>query len=167
MNLGSPVVAMLWENWRVSRVEVAQRLVLGLVLGTGAFALPTGARAAFWILITLHSMIWFSIAKLNGGRFADGYKPGFPFHLQFARPVATSMMVGVAMAYDALTCTALYLVSAALLSLAFGQPLPMFSVALCLVVYHLAYACVQWSTRNRIVQWLGSIAFSLPLVILL
>ena len=30
MNLRSAVSAMLWENWRVSRTEAAQRLALGL-----------------------------------------------------------------------------------------------------------------------------------------
>jgi hypothetical protein len=56
----------------------------------------------------------------------------------------------------------LYLVSAALLGFAFGQSFPLFSVAVCLVSYHLAAACIQWSTRNRIVQWIGSMVIFLP-----
>ena len=31
MTMRSPVVAMLWENWRLTRVEAAWRLVLGIV----------------------------------------------------------------------------------------------------------------------------------------
>lgn len=164
MKLRSAISAMLWENWQVSRIEAAQRVALGIVAGSAALAfLDSGQNVAFWILIAIHSMIWFSIAKLNGGRFMDGYKPGFPFYLLFTRPVPTIVFVGVAMAYDAITCTALYLASAALLGVAFGKSLPLFSVALSLIAYHMAYACCQWSTRNRIVQWVGSIGFSWPM----
>ncbi len=164
----APIIAMLWENWRLTRVEAAQRFALGLVVGTGALVLSDdGATIAFWMLVLLHSMIWFSIAKLNGGRFADGYKPGFPFYLLYTRPIPTTMIVAVAMAYDVISCVALYLASAALLGLVFDQPLPLLSVSLCLGTAHILYACIQWSTRSRIVQWLGSFVIFLPLFFML
>jgi hypothetical protein len=165
----SPIIAMLWENWRLTRVEAALRLVLGLVVGSAALLMfDAGATAAFWILITLHGMfVWLSILKLNGGRFMDGYKPGFPFYLHYSRPVPTVQFVGVAMGYDAVSCAALYVVSAALLGLAFGQPLPLFSVTLWIVAFHLSYACMQWSTPNRVIQYVGSIPLLLPLFLLL
>ncbi len=34
----SPIVAMLWENWRLTRVEVAWRLALGIVGGAAVLA---------------------------------------------------------------------------------------------------------------------------------
>ena len=34
----SPVLAMLWENWRLTRVEAAQRLVQGIVLAAAVLA---------------------------------------------------------------------------------------------------------------------------------
>ncbi len=164
----SPVVAMLWENWRLTRVEAAQRLGLGLVVGAGLLALfDNGATAAFVMLVALHSLIWFSIAKLSGGRFADGYKPGFPLYLLYTRPVPTPVIVGVALVYDAFSCVLLYLVSAAVLGVAFGQPLPSFSVTLWMVINHFAYACTQWSTRSRVAQWVGSIAFCLTMFFVL
>lgn len=167
----SPSLAMLWEQWRLTRVEAAQRLGLGLAGGSAALALldaDKGATAAFWILIVLHGMvIWLSIAKLNGGRFMDGYKPGFPFYLAYVRPVPTVLFVGLTLVYDAVSCAALYVVSAALLGFAFGQSLPLFSVIPWIVAFHLAYACAQYSTPNRTVQWVGSFAFSLPLALLL
>jgi hypothetical protein len=163
-----PIVAMLWQNWRLTRIEAAQRLTLGLVLGGGTLLVPDmGATFAFWILITVHSMIWFSVAKLNGGQFSDGYKPGFPFHLLYTRPVSTTMLVGVAIIYDAVSCVVLYLLSAALFGLVFGVSLPLFSVVLWLVAYHFSYACVQWSSRNRAVQWVGSFAIICPIFLLL
>jgi hypothetical protein len=168
MTRAAPIVAMLWENWRLSRVEAGQRLGLGLVAGSAALIwFDAGATIAFWIIIAVHAYFWFSISKLNGGRFTDGYKPGFPLYLLFARPVPTAAFVGVAMAYDAISCVALYLISAALLGFAFGQPLPLFSVALYLVVFHLACTCIQWSTRSRVLQWTGSIVVGWPFVFLL
>jgi hypothetical protein len=165
----SPVIAMLWENWRLTRVEAAQRLALGIVAGSAALVLlgDAGARVAFWILILQHGFLYFSIAKLNGGRFMDGYKPGFPLYLLYTRPVSTATFVGVAMAYDALTCAALYVASVALLGFVFGQPLPLFSATVCLVAYHCAYICIQYATRSRVVQWIGAMAISLPMIPLL
>jgi hypothetical protein len=170
MTRNSPIAAMLWENWRLTRVEAAQRLAVGIVAASAALSLANpnlGPTVAFWTLITVHSMIWLSIAKLNGGRFMDGYKPGFAFYLLYTRPVRTITFVAVAMAYDAISCTLLYVASAAIVNHAFGQSLPVFSVTLALLSYHLAYACCQWATRNRAVQWLGAIAFSIPMIILL
>lgn len=162
----SPIVAMLWENWRLTRVEAAVRLGLGLVAGSAALVwLEDGATVAFVILMIVYCMFWFSIAKLNGGRFFDGYKPGFPLYLLYTRPVPTVAIVGVAMAYDALSCTVLYLVSAALLGFAFGQPLPLFSMSVPLVTFHLICTAIQWSTRNRAFQWVGSLAVTTPFLL--
>lgn len=168
--MNSPIVAMLWENWRLSRVEAAQRLAIGIVAGSAVLALSHdsgGTTVALWILIAMHIFFYFSIAKLNGGRFMDGYKPGFPLYLLYTRPVPTVVFIGVAMAYDAISCAALFVVSAALLGFAFGQPLPVFSVVVFLVAYHLAYLAIQWSTRNRVVQWVGAIVISVPFYLLL
>ena len=164
----SPIVAMLWENWRLTRIEAALRLGQGIVLGSAAMLLfDAGATIAFWIILCTNAFIWFSIAKLNGGRFMDGYKPGFPFYLLYSRPVPTVVFVGVTMGYDALSGVVLYLVSAALVGFAFGQPLPLFSVIPWIVASRLGYTCIQWSTPNRIVQWVGSLVVYAPLFILL
>jgi hypothetical protein len=165
----SAITAMLWENWRLTRVEAAQRFALGLVAGSAALMFAkAGAMIAFWILITMHGMCaWLSILKLNGGRFMDGYKPGFPFYLHYTRPVPTPVLVTVAMMYDAVSCAALYVISAAILGFAFGQKLPLFSPVFFILAFHLCYTCVQWSTPSRVVQWGGSLVFSLPLFFLL
>jgi hypothetical protein len=168
MIMNSPIGAMLWENWRLSRIEAGWRLGLGLVGGAAALTfLDARASAAFLILIVLNSMFWLSISKLNGGRFSDGYKPGFPFYLLYRRPVSTPVFVVVAMMYDAIGCLALYLVSAALLNFAFDTHIPLFSVSLWMLAFHLVCTCVQWATRNRVVQWTGSMVFGWPLYFLL
>jgi hypothetical protein len=165
----SPVFALLWENWRLTRVEAVGRLGVGIVGGSAALLLLSdeGPAWAFWILLWQHAMFWMSIARLTGGRFLDGYRPGFPFHLLYTRPVPTSVIVGVAMAYDAFSCAALYLVSAALLGFAFNQPLPLLPVAVWLVTFHLLCTCVQWSTRNKVLQSLGSFVICIPFFLFL
>jgi hypothetical protein len=168
MNLRSPIAAMLWEHWRLTRVEAAQRMGLGIVAASAAMLLfDGGANIAFWILLVIHAVFWLSIAKLNGGRFMDGYKPGFPLYLLYTRPVPTAVIVGVAMAYDAVSCVVLYVASAALLGFAFGQPLPLFSVTLWMMAFHLVCTCIQWSTRNRVAQWIGALAVGWPFWFLL
>jgi hypothetical protein len=168
MNLRSPIVAMLWENWRLTRIEAALRLAQGIVLGSAATLwFDNGATIAFWIILCSNAFIWFSIAKLNGGRFLDGYKPGFPFYLLYSRPVPTFVFVGVTVLYDALSGVVLYLVSAALVGFAFDQPLPLFSVIPWILASRLGYTCIQWSIPNRIVQWVGSFVVFAPLFLLL
>ena len=168
MITAAPIAAMVWEQWRLTRAEAAVRLSLGIVGGSAALALsPAGATIAFWTLIVANAFFWFSISKLNGGKFSDGYKPGFPLYLLYSRPVSTVTIVCVAMVYDAISCTALYLVSAALLMFAFGQSLPLLSMALFLVSYHLACTCIQWATRSRVVQWGASIVVGWPMFFLL
>jgi hypothetical protein len=71
------------------------------------------------------------------------------------------------MVYDAVSCAALYLVSAALLGFAFGQPLPLLSVAVWIVAMHAVSTFVQWSTRDRVLQYLGSFGLGLPFVLLI
>jgi hypothetical protein len=158
---------MLWENWRLTRGEAAWRLSVGLVGGSAALALSdSGATIAIWILLSQHAMFWMSIAKLTGGRFMDGYRPGFPLHLLYTRPVRTSTIVGVAMLYDAFSCAAMYVASAALLGLAFGLTLPVLSMALLIVVFHMVCTFVQWSTRSRVFQWLASLGIWVPVTAL-
>ena len=151
------ILAMLWEHWRLTRGEAAWRLSVGLVGGSAALALSdSGATIAVWVLLSQHAMFWMSIAKLTGGRFIDGYRPGFPLHLLYTRPVRTSVIVGIAMGYDAVSGAAMYAASAALLGFAFGRTLPVLSMAMLIVVFHMVCTFVQWSTRSRVLQWLGS-----------
>ena len=100
----SPIVAMLWENWRLTRVEAASVWAWGSSWARPHWSCSTPARPLrSGSFFCAHAFFWFSIAKLNGGRFMDGYKPGFPFYLLYTRPVPTVVFVGVTMAYDAIS----------------------------------------------------------------
>ena len=101
----SPIVAMLWEIWRVTRVEAAWKLAFGIVGGLAVLALcaafapadnatryedimDNGAAVAMILLVLPHLVGWLSLARLNGGR------PGFPLYLHYTRPVRTAVIVG-------------------------------------------------------------------------
>ena len=80
----SPVLAMLWENWRLTRVEAAWKLALGIVGGLVALVVfdalaPSGnvrhggAVIALILIVFRNITGWVSIPKINGKR------PCFPF----------------------------------------------------------------------------------------
>ena len=172
--MSSPLVAMLWETWRLIRAEAAWRLSLSVGGGLVVFALvaaarPTqaardfGASAALFVLISLNFMVWVAIAKLKGGRLMDAYRPGFPHSLLYTRPIRTSVLVAVPMMSQAALGAAVYLVSAVVLRLTLDYPFPLLSVAAPIAVAHLAYNAADWSTRSKAVQWLASMAAIGPL----
>ena len=83
MRMRSPIAAMLWELWRVTRVEAAWKLALGVVLTLAALIFSavfapsgnvewyedikdTGARIARVLLFMPHIVGWLSLAGLNG-----------------------------------------------------------------------------------------------------
>jgi hypothetical protein len=161
MTRRSPIVAMLWELWRVTRTEVAWKLVLPI--GVGVAALVLGAAfgppdnpetyqdvndnvAAFaLILIVLpHLVGWVSMAKLNGGQ------PGFPLYLLYTRPVRTAVIVGLPMAYLTVVSSAIYLVSAIVLRVTSGYAFPLLPVAAWMAALTVVALAAAWSTRNGV-----------------
>ncbi|HKX29406.1 MAG TPA: hypothetical protein VJ302_17040 [Blastocatellia bacterium] len=158
----SPIHAVLWENWRVTRLEATWRLALGLV---GAWTVLTvlaavaprqsvkdfSAAIALILLVVPHFVGWLSLGKLNGGR------PGFPFCLLFTRPLRTAVLVAIPMAYLTAAPVAIYVVSALILRLTSGYPFPLLSVAAWIAALNLTYLVVNWSTRSRVAQMLGMV----------
>ncbi len=175
----SPIVAILWENWRLTRVEAAGRLALTVVAAAAAMALfapresgsvvaGDGALEAFFIGAVIHASLWLSVVKLNGGRFLDGYHPGFPLHLLYTRPVSTALLVGVPMAYAAIAAATLYLVWALLMRALSDHPFPLLPVAAWIAVLQFVQAAAYWTTRSKFVQWAGSFsAFAVCVVLAL
>jgi hypothetical protein len=158
MTLRSPMIAMLWENWRLTRVEIAWRLALGIVGGLTVLAVFSSQREAMkdfsaaiaLILIVLpHFIGWLSMAKLNSGR------PGFPLYLLYTRPVRTALLVGIPMAYLTVVPAAIYLVSALLLRVTSGYAFPLVTVAAWIAALNVVVSAINWSTRNRLIQMLG------------
>jgi hypothetical protein len=168
MTMQSPVVAILWENWRLTRIEAAWRLALG-VLGVSAVLLVFGAVApnfleeregvrnvgrviALFLLVFPNLMNWLSTSQLNG------WQPGFPFHLLFTRPVRTAVLVGVPMVYLSAVPIAIYFISALFLRATFGYAFPLLPAAAWIAALNVVQTAAHWSTRKRVVQMLGATA---------
>ena len=165
----SPVLAILWENWRLTRLEAANRLALGIIGGSAVLVLvaaaapneaarESAASITLGLTIFMTFPLWLSISKLKGGRFLDGYRPGFTLSLLYTRPVRTAVLVGVPMAYLAALAGAVYLMSALVLRWTFGYPFPLLPVAALIAAAHLGQSAGDWSTRSKVVQWLGTMA---------
>jgi len=161
----SPVVAMLWELWRVTRSEVAWKLALPIGGGLAALALgaalapPDNPKAyedvndnaaafALILIVIPHLVGWLSMRKLNGGQ------PGFPLYLTYTRPVRTAVIVGFPMAYLTAMSSAIYLVSAIVLRVTSGYAFPLLPVAAWIAALAVVYLAAAWSTRNGAIQLL-------------
>jgi hypothetical protein len=146
----TPVMAMLWELWRVTRLETAFRMLLTVSLGaTLRFVTPEHDRdlvamVALLLAVLLAAPFWLSIAG-----------PGFPFHLGFVRPVRTWMLVGVPMAYLAGVAAASYLVPVIVLGAVFDYTFPLLPVAAWIAALIFAQAATNWWTRSKVIQILG------------
>lgn len=163
----SPIVAMLWELWRLTRSEFIFRLAIALVVGVfllGATVLDSadasGADNAIALALfsgaIIHSLLSLALSKLNGGKFMDGYHPGFPLPLLYMRPVRTSMFVAVAMTYLALTAALSYLLWAVLMNATFDVRFPLLPIAAWLMALQLVQAVCYWAARSKFIQWAGS-----------
>ena len=161
MNMGSPIVAMLWETWRVTRVEAAWKLGFVVVVPLAALTLSAGLAPSavfapaenaglYKVLLYLpHIVGWLSLVALNAG------KPGFPFYLNYTRPIRTAVMVGVPTAYLTAVTFAIYLVSAFLLREASGYPFSVLPAAAWIAAIALVLYTIGFSTRSMVVLMLG------------
>jgi hypothetical protein len=162
MKLRSPIVAILWELWRLTRAEIAWKLALPIGIGMAALLLGAAfgprdsqnvnnindAIAAFALIVIVLPQLLpgMSIAKLNGGQ------PGFQLYLLYTRPVRTSVIVGLPMAYLTAVSTASYLVSAIVLRVTSGYAFPLLPVAAWIAALAMVGMMAAWSTRNRVFQ---------------
>lgn len=162
MNMRSPIVAMLWETWRVTRVEAAWKLALVVVVPLAALTLsvvlapsavfaPSENPGLYEVLLFLpHIVGWLSLAAIDGGG-----KPRFPFYLHYTRPIRTAVMVGVPMAYLTSVTFAIYLVSAFLLREVSGYPFSVVPTAAWVATIALVLYTIGWSSRSMVVVMLG------------
>lgn len=157
MTARSPVVAILWEVFRVTRAEAFWRLALSTLGGAlvlAAFAAfapeqddvhPFGAAVALFILILPTLVPWLSLAKLTAGR------PGYPFTLLYTQPLRTPVLVGVQMAYLTAASAAIYIVGALVLRTTSGYAFPLMLAAAWIAGLRVVLVTVSWSTRSLVV----------------
>ena len=144
----TPIAALLWESWRLTRGEMAFRMALALAVGGMILAaaralgrvsggdpaemaklVDFGAVITLFLIAFIAMPFWFGIALLKGGRPSDGGKPGFPFTMGYPRPISTGLLAGVPMTYFAVAAAASYVVPAVVLGALFGYSFPLAPVA--------------------------------------
>ena len=139
----SPWTAVLWECWRLTRVWLVARMLLIVILGAPLLVLGGRSGAAMLLFLA------FFIAGI--GRSIDfGTNPrGFPMILGFSRPIRTGVLVGIPMAYIAVSSSLTYLLPVAFLRMAFDVPLPLLPVAALIVMVVQLLVASQWWTGGR------------------
>jgi hypothetical protein len=151
----APVVAMLWEWWRMTYRQALFFGVIALAAGWSLFARsgadPRGAFVVFMLIVSLAPA---------GGLAAWSRNPfaGYPLPLAFARPVSTRLLVGVPMVYMAFVCAAIYAVPAIVLRVGLGAPFPVVPVAALLAASMALFCACNWFTRGTVKRLLANIA---------
>jgi hypothetical protein len=151
----SPGLALLWEVWRVTRVEAAWKLALPTGAAMFILALSSSQREtvkdanaaiAMTLIVLPHLAGWLSMGRLNNGR------AGFPLPLHYSRPVRTALIAGLPMTYLTALSSAIYLTSALLLRATSGYAFPLLPVAAWMAAITVIGIAGTWSTRNKSVQ---------------
>lgn len=173
----TPVAALVWESWRLTRFEMGLRIAVAIIGGgapllvasaaaslggmtaaTRANVADVAGAASLFIMAFVALPFWLCIALLKGGRILDGGKPGFPFTIGYPRPVSTGCLVGVPMTYFAIAAAAAYVIPATVLGAIFGYAFPLAPIAAWLVALSFAQAATGWWTHSKTVQLAGNIS---------
>ena len=161
----TPTHAMLWELWRLSRWEMAQRTLGPAALWGGALFLLGGAGDGVGAtILTIPIFMLTVMTSMFSSLWMDNFDNrgrGFAFYLGFTRPVSTWRLVAIPMTYCALTTALCYLVPAALLRAVFGLQLPLFPVAALITAACAVFIMAVWSPRGRLTRTFSLIATTL------
>lgn len=155
----SPTIfgAQLWEQWRISRLELLVRMVFsGAILVLLSVAVANADDAAMQVL---RGMLIFLIgfAALFSASWTselDSGLPGFTYRLGFTRPIATRQLVIVPVIYSLCWSLMFYLGGALAIYLSTGLTLPLVgpsTIIACTLCMLIAGAWVSTRIEERIV----------------
>ena len=157
----SPVHALLWELWRLSRFEIICRIVGMSVLWGNMFyganilnpGVAAGSYLTFPVFMMMVGLSLFSAMWMNS---FDNKQHGFHFYLGFTRPISTPLLVVVPMVYIACISAVCYLVPAALLRVLFDAPFPLFPAAALVAAATAGFVMAVWSSQD---YWTRMLSF--------
>jgi hypothetical protein len=137
----NPVIALIWETWRLSRrwylwvlplcafidLTFMARATRFVRLGPGAlYAGWDGTQVAYELVAPSVFMANFSLAIFATLLAVSmGNRSGFPLGFEFRLPVKNSLLVAVPMLTVAALCASLYLLPIAVCRLFYGVPFPL------------------------------------------
>ncbi len=143
----SPHQAMLWELWRVSRLELLLRFagVLAFVLLVLVMAANMSGPERLVIRGIVVLVLGVACAMSSTWMSAlDNQQTGFSFRLGFTRPISTLQLVAIPMAYSVLWAMLGYFLSALLAWWLLGQSVPIAGPAAIIGCIVCIMICTTW-----------------------
>ena len=140
----TPAAAVLWETWRLTRARLLVVPSLATICGWVLARLPTNPLI-FVILFAAGFAMALSLPLF-------GERRAFPLSRAFARPIRTTVLVAVPLAYVFLSAVASYLVPAVVLRTIGSAPLPLSAPAMLIGTLAVLVAGCSWSTRLTTVR---------------
>ena len=148
-----PVHAMMWELWRISRLELLFRILSPAILWSYIFwLLGPQQNIGEAPLLTIPVFMLTVVTSLFSGLWMntfDNTNNGFNFYLGFSRPIRTAMLVTIPMVYISCDAALCYFIPIGFLCLAFHVPLPLFSVAALIATVCAVFIMAVWSAQSR------------------
>lgn len=149
----TPVTAVLWESWRLTCRRLLLITAVAALCGWLLLRSSPGRSAAFLVYFVLCSLAVAMALSMP----TIGIRAGFPFSRAFSRPIRTSVLVAVPLAYVCAACAASYLVPAAVLRAFTGVPFPLMPVATLIGALAAIVAGSSWFTRNTTARLVAAI----------
>ena len=143
----SPAAALLWESWRITRLEILLRISFALAIGLLAFgaSLLVVEKADTFATIALLFLV--VLGAMSGKGLNE-----FPFSLGFVRPIPTWMLVVVPMLFISFSSAMVYLIPVMLLKSLTDIPYPDLSAAALIGLAALIFAASSWWSRRRVAR---------------
>jgi len=169
--MNSPVLALAWQSWRLSRRWYLLVLGVGLLGITGLLKTEMSgmppevdlramtAYSATSLAIVLSLLATFIAVSI-------GNKKGFPFHFEFRLPVSTPVLVIIPMLCFSLLCASLFFLPMLLFRLIYGLHFPVLAGSMLVMIVAWLLISGAWIATGDSVR-VVSVGASLIAVILM
>lgn len=146
----NPIEAMLWELCRVSRFEAMVRI--GFLVGIVALIFVSRVTQDFSDMqlqvvngILLMVIVISSVVTPSSSVHFDNQNAGFGFRLGYTRPVPTSQLVGIPLAFAALFAACSFLLPTLLANQLLSLSIPILGPICFVVCFALCFMAAVWS----------------------
>jgi hypothetical protein len=167
----NPVIALLWQCWRLSRRWYVLLMAIAIVVPMRTMSLvppnaPADGQQFFRnVLAPLASMNIFMLASfatlialtLSG-------RAGFPLRFEYRLPIDLKLLAAVPLLYLSVACASFYVVPALLTQLYFNASVPIAAPAMLVATCVVTLAAASWSTNGTYTRTLAVIAACFGLV---
>ncbi len=159
--MGHPVIALIWQSWRLSRRWYLWVLVVAIagdlfIMSRAAAMMGDRPGMAGLDVATVHGLLAQPVVMLNFAlaifttllAVSIGSKSGFPLTFEFRLPINTPVLVAVPMLVLAALCASLYFLPILLCRLLYGIPLPLLPAVMLLGTLVVILLSCSWATTS-------------------